>query len=218
MTSNVWAAVPVKEFADAKERLSTLLTPVQRKVLAAAMLEDVLAVLTAARLAGVMLNTLDPTARALAQRYGARIVTAEARSGHSGAVAAMATILAAEGAGGMLTCPGDIPAVSVGDIAALLEAHGAAPAVSIVPAHDERGSNAVLLTPPDAMALRFGDDSFLPHLDAARRQGLEPRIVRLAGIALDIDNPADARAFLAAPQARGTRARALLAEFMTLRR
>ena len=214
MIGGVWAAVPVKEFAGAKQRLSPLLTAPQRRALAGAMLEDVLAALAAAPLAGVMVNTLDPTAQALARRHGARIVTADARSGHTGAVAAMAAILTAEGAAGMLTCPGDIPAITPSEIALVIDGHGAAPAFSIVAARDERGSNAILLTPPDAMALRFGDDSFLPHLDAARRRGLTPRIVQAPGIALDLDNPDDLRAFVAAPQARRTRAWALLAEFM----
>ena len=214
MIEGVWAAVPVKEFAGAKQRLSPLLTPAQRRALAAAMLEDVLAALAAARLAGVMVNTLDPRARTLACRYGARVVAADARSGHTGAVAAMAAILTEEGAAGMLTCPGDIPAITPAEVAEVLDGHGAPPAFTIVAAHDQRGSNAILISPPDAMALRFGDDSFLPHLDAARTHGLTPRIVQAAGIALDLDNPDDARAFMAAPRARGTRAWALLAEFV----
>lgn len=215
MSRNVWAAVPVKEFAGAKQRLSSLLTPARRQALAAAMLEDVLAALSAAPLAGVMVNTLDPTAQALARRYGARVVTEGARSGHTGAVAAMAAILTAEGVEAMLTCPGDIPAITATDIAVLLQSPDPPPSFTIAPAHDGRGSNAILLSPPDAMALRFGDDSFLPHLEAARRRGLDPRIVRLPGIALDIDNPEDAQAFLAAPQSRGTRTWALLAEFLS---
>ena len=45
----VWAAVPVKEFTGAKQRLAALLTPEQREMLAATMLEDVLAALAGAR-------------------------------------------------------------------------------------------------------------------------------------------------------------------------
>ena len=76
--------------------------------------------------------------------------------------------------------------------------------------HDGRGSNAILMTPPDAVELAFGNDSFLPHLDAARRAGLPPRIVRLPGIALDIDNPEDLALFMRRPSA--TRTWGLLAE------
>jgi 2-phospho-L-lactate guanylyltransferase len=117
----------------------------------------------------------------------------------------MARSLAAEGHD-MLTVPGDIPRVTAAEIAAVIEARRPAPAVTIVPAHDERGSNAVLCAPPLVMPLRFGDDSFLPHLAAARARGIEPTIVRLPGIALDIDQPDDVHAFLRAEPPMQTRA------------
>jgi 2-phospho-L-lactate guanylyltransferase len=91
----------------------------------------------------------------------------------------------------MLTVPGDIPLVKSDEIGRLLTAHRPAPSFTIAPSHDEHGSNAILLSPPDAVALRFGDDSFFPHLAAAEARGIVPTIVRLPGIALDIDNPAD---------------------------
>ena len=40
--TDVWAAVPVKEFTGAKQRLSAMLSPALREILAATMLEDVL--------------------------------------------------------------------------------------------------------------------------------------------------------------------------------
>ena len=87
---DIWAALPVKEFANAKQRLAGLLTQPQRETLAATMLEDVLAALASADLAGVVVNTLDPIATDLAYRYKARVLTDDARSGHTGAVAAIA--------------------------------------------------------------------------------------------------------------------------------
>jgi 2-phospho-L-lactate/phosphoenolpyruvate guanylyltransferase len=205
MIADIWAAVPVKEFAGAKQRLASLLTPVQRQALAAAMLEDVLAALVGSPLAGIMVNTVDPIAGELARRYGARVVTEAARDGHTGAVAAMARILGAEGREGMLTVPGDIPRVTSAEIAAIIEAGRPSPSVTIVPAHDERGSNAVLCLPPTVMQLRFGDDSFLPHLASARALGIEPTIVKLPGIGLDIDQPQDLQAFRRATPPMATR-------------
>jgi 2-phospho-L-lactate guanylyltransferase len=206
----IWAAVPVKEFIGAKQRLATVLSPEQRVALAAAMLEDVLAALAEAPLAGIMVNTLDPVASEQARRYGARLVTEDARGGHTAAVAAMARILHEEGRLGMLTVPGDIPRVTSAEIAAVVEAARPAPSVTIVPAHDERGSNAVLCSPPLVMPLRFGDDSFVPHLAAARAQGVEPSIVKVPGVALDIDQPLDIRSLLAAEPHMATRAMRLL--------
>ena len=209
MTSGVWAAVPVKEFAGAKQRLSPLLKSKQRQALAAAMLEDVLAALVDAPLAGIMVNTLDPVATELASRYGARVITDNARDGHTGAVAAMARILGAEG-NDMLALPGDIPRVTAAEIAAIIEARRAAPSLTIVPAHDGRGSNAVLCSPALVMALQFGDDSFVPHLAAARALGIEPTVVRLPGIGLDIDQPDDVHALVGAKPHMATRALGVL--------
>jgi 2-phospho-L-lactate guanylyltransferase len=195
--SGIWAVLPVKEFEGAKQRLSSALSPEERRTLAITMLEDVLdAVSAVPELAGVLVVTLDPAATSLAIRYGARVVTEGARDGHTGAVAAAARLLVREGGAGMMTMPGDIPRLSSEEIAATLAAHGAAPAFTIVPAHDDLGSNTIVCSPPDAVPLRFGEDSFYPHLDAARAQGIEPLVVRHSGIGMDIDNPVDLVTFL----------------------
>jgi len=105
----------------------------------------------------------------------------------------------------MLTVPGDIPLVTAAEIAQLLAAHGPAPAFTIAPSRDERGSNAVLCSPPDAVPLRFGEDSFFPHLRAAEARGIRPTVLRLPGIALDIDTPEDLAAFALQPMPTHTR-------------
>jgi 2-phospho-L-lactate guanylyltransferase len=97
-----------------------------------------------------------------------------------------------------------------GEIDAVLSAHLAAPSFTIAPAHDHLGSNAVVCSPPELVPLRFGDNSYFPHLDAARRQGIEPTVIRQPGIAVDIDHPIDLAMFLRLPQSQGTRTRALL--------
>jgi 2-phospho-L-lactate guanylyltransferase len=212
--TGVWAAVPVKEFTGAKQRLTSLLSPDQREILAATMLEDVLAALAGAtRLAGILVNTVDPRAADLARRYGARVVTEGARDGHTGAVLGMARVLASEGHGALLTVPGDIPRVTSVEIDAVVSACRDAPSVTIVPAHDELGSNAVLCVPPLVVPLRFGDNSYFPHLATARQHRIEPTIVRLPGIGLDIDHPSDLRAFLHAKPRVPTRTLALLEGF-----
>jgi 2-phospho-L-lactate guanylyltransferase len=212
--TDVWAAVPVKTFTGAKQRTASILSAAQREVLAATMLEDVLSALAGSvRLAGILVNTVDPVAVDLARRYGARVVSEGALDGHTGAVMGMASVLTAERKGGLLTVPGDIPRVTAAEIDAVVASAGAAPSFTIVPAHDELGSNAVLCAPPLAVPLRFGDDSYFPHLIAARRQGIEPVIVRMPGIGLDMDHPADLRAFLAARPRMPTRTLALLEGF-----
>jgi 2-phospho-L-lactate guanylyltransferase len=211
--SDIWAVIPVKEFDGAKHRLSGLLSPPERRLLAETMLTDVLdAVAGCRRLDGVMILTIDPRAMALGEKIGARIVTEGARDGHTGSVNAGRRLLAREGSEGMITIPGDIPAVRAEEIDAVLSAHRAAPSFTISPAHDDLGSNAVVCSPPEQVALRFGDNSYFPHLDAARRQGIAPTVIRQPGIAMDIDHPLDLALFLRLPQSKDTRTRALLDE------
>jgi 2-phospho-L-lactate guanylyltransferase len=211
--NDIWAIIPVKEFDGAKDRLSSLLSAPQRRVLAETMLTDMLdAVAGTRRLAGVVIVTLDPHATDLGKKIGARIVIDGARDGHTGSVNAGRRVLAAEGRAGMITMPGDIPATRASEIDAVVAAHLAAPSFTISPAHDDLGSNAVVCSPPGSVPLRFGDNSYFPHLDAARRQGIEPTIIRQPGIAMDIDHPVDLAMFLRLPQSAGTRTRALLDE------
>ncbi|MBV9377512.1 MAG: 2-phospho-L-lactate guanylyltransferase [Alphaproteobacteria bacterium] len=206
---DMWAVVPAKELIRAKERLGMVLSPERRRALMMAMLEDVLTALAATPdLGGLAVVTVDIEAHRLATRYGARIIEIGARDGHTGAVTAAAKLLASEGRPGMLTVPGDIPLVTPAEIAQLLAAHRAAPAFTIAPSRDEQGSNAIICSPPDAVPLRFGENSFFPHLRAAEACGIEPTVLRLPGIALDLDTPEDLADFARLPSR--TRARAEL--------
>lgn len=192
---DIWAVIPIKSFASAKTRLSPALAASARRALAQAMAQDVLSELASvSRLSGVIVVSQDAQAARLARRYGAVVWTAGADLGHSGAVMAAASRLAREGRDGMLTVPGDVPCITADEVEALLAAHRPKPAFTIAPAHDRRGSNAILMSPPDAIPLAFGDDSLLPHLATAREARIEPVIVPLAGLGLDIDNPADLEA------------------------
>jgi 2-phospho-L-lactate/phosphoenolpyruvate guanylyltransferase len=215
-TSGIWVVVPVKDTAAAKQRLVPALPPRLRQALALAMLQDVLAALAGVTgLAGRLLVTTDPAAMNLAASYGAHCSEEGAGDGHTGAVTAAARRLARDGCKSMLTLPGDIPLVTAEEIAQLIAAHRKdlrrpGPSFTIAPSHDEQGSNAILMSPPDAVPLRFGDDSFFPHLAAAEARGIAPSVVRLPGIAFDIDNPLDLAHF--ARLRSNTRAGLLLAE------
>ena len=70
----IWAVVPVKETAFAKQRLAKLLPPETRRERALAMLEDVLQSVSAVReLSGIVVVTLDPDAAESWQTGGARV-------------------------------------------------------------------------------------------------------------------------------------------------
>ena len=197
---DVHAVVPVKDLGNAKQRLAAALDQPTRTALFRAMLEDVLEALSGvSALARVVLVTRDPEAIALAERHGAECLIEPENRGHTAAVELAAKALAERGAGALLQVPGDVPRVTAAEIEAVIAAHAPAPAVTIAPSRDHLGSNAVLCSPPDVFPFRFGDDSFHPHLAAARALGIEPAVVERAGLGLDIDTPDDLEAFLASP-------------------
>lgn len=205
----VWAVLPIKDMSTAKQRLSPALAPHERRGLFAAMAEDVLSALAAVdRFAGILVVTRDPDGIALAERYGAEILAEAENAGQTSAVTAAAAALTARGAATLLAVPGDVPTITPDEVRDVLAAHGAPPAMTIVPAGDGRGSNCVVCSPPDLIPFAFGNDSFRPHLAAAHAAGVRPRVIRRTGIRLDIDTPDDLRMLLRRPS--DTRAHAFL--------
>lgn len=204
----MWAILPAKNFSHAKERLAPALQPAERQALFIAMLEDVLAAATdVAELEGVLVLTREKKAADLAERYGARVETETANDGQTAAVSRAVEILVNDGADGILTLPGDTPNVIADEIIQILARHQTAPAMTIVPSHDGRGSNCIALSPPALIPFRFGNDSFQPHLAEAEARNVKPTILKdLPGIALDIDTPSDLAALLETTNATHARA------------
>jgi len=196
----MWAVLPAKDLVDAKQRLADALSPPERRLLFRTMYEDVLSVLAGVPgLDGIAVITRDEEAAAVARSYGARIITEAENEGQTAAVEAAVATLIDDGIASIMTFPGDAPLITRDEIETVLAAHSDAPAMTIVPAHDRRGSNCIALSPPDLIPFSFGNDSFKPHLAAARTRGVEPVILDLPGIALDIDTPDDLRQLIHRP-------------------
>ena len=211
-----YALVPVKDLTQAKVRLSPILSPAERHALAAVMLDDVLAALRqATTLDRIALVTTDAHALALADQWGFEVVDEGSGRGETGAVELAVKICRERGASALAVIPGDIPLLTAADIDVIMQ-HGLRHDVVIVPSWDSRGTNAVLMRPPDALQLRFGSWSFFPHVKQAKRKGLSYKVVRLPGVALDIDTPEDLARLV--PQAKGTRSYAMLEEMGLLHR
>lgn len=165
------AIVPLKSLYLAKGRLSGVLKPAERATLASQMSEHVLATLHEAGISPVRVVNGDLDLNA--------DVTEAAR------------LAQAEGATDLLLVMADLPYLAADDIAALLEAGRQSPVV-IAEAKDG-GTNALLLKPPTALAFAFatGQPSARRHADLARAAGIEPAVLKRAGLARDIDTPAD---------------------------
>jgi 2-phospho-L-lactate/phosphoenolpyruvate guanylyltransferase len=205
-----YALVPVKDLTQAKVRLSPLLSPAERHVLAAAMLDDVLAALRqASTVERIALVTTDPHALALAAQWGFEMVDEGSGRGETGAVELAVKVCRERGASSLAVIPGDIPLLTAADVDCVMQ-HGTQYDIVIVPSWDSRGTNAILLRPPDALQLRFGSWSFFPHVKQAKHKGLSYKVVRLPRVALDVDTPGDLSRLM--PQAMGTRSYAVLEE------
>ena len=194
---DIWAVVPVKAFQEAKQRLARAYSADFRCQLARAMLHDVLDTLSRARgLAGILVVTLDPEVKRLASGYGAEILDEAPEGGLNEAVSSAALQLVRQHRDGMLVVPGDLPCITVLEVERLLQFHGCDHVITVVPAHDRKGTNALLMTPPDAMPPSFGENSFERHLRNARSAGLAQAELMLSGFGLDLDNPQDVEAFI----------------------
>jgi 2-phospho-L-lactate/phosphoenolpyruvate guanylyltransferase len=95
----------------------------------------------------------------------------------------------------------------------LPDAVGTPSEVVVVPDRHGTGTNALLLTPPDAIAPAFGPDSCARHIGLAQAAGAAVRVERLPSLLLDIDTGEDLavlRERLAGEHARAPRTRAAL--------
>lgn len=211
MCNGIWACVPVKRFADAKQRLAPVLDEPERRRLAQGMLHDVLdALQRASGLAGIALLTVEPIARRIAAERGLRVIDDDAGESHTRAANSAIARLRGEGATAVVLLPGDVPLLDPREVQALLETASPS-AFTIVPSRDRDGSNAILCAPPGVVPLRYGPGSFVDHLAAARSRGIAARVLELPGIALDIDHPEDLDVLMSSPVS--TRAGSLLREF-----
>lgn len=196
----VSALIPAKGFANAKHRLSSLLSAEERAALAEAMLIDVLQQTRAARaLDAVYVVTGDARVGEIASSLGARMIFEREERGETEAVTFALLDMKRRGVEAALVIPADIPLLQASDIELLIEqtAHdGLSPFALLVPSHDRLGTNALLLSPPDVIALRFGYDSYSFHLNQVAARGLPLRVADNERIALDIDEPRDLERFL----------------------
>lgn len=192
------AILPIKSLDAAKQRLSEQLDPSPRRALVEAMFSDVLVALRRATLVDdVLVVTRDHVAQRIASGYGA-MVTDDDDRGHS--AAALRGIARAKelGMDRALLVPGDCPLLDPIQLDLLIGRPAPPPSVLIVPDRHGTGTNALLLTPPDAMEPSFGPDSHDRHTRHAEAAGVVAHTVEIPSLALDLDTPDDLAAIEAA--------------------
>jgi 2-phospho-L-lactate/phosphoenolpyruvate guanylyltransferase len=189
--------VPVKALAEAKGRLAPTVGPLQRRLLAIAMFEDVIAALQAVPgLAAPVVVSPDREVWRRADAMGCRVVEEPPGAGdlNRSLAAAAAAAGGVRGARGgfpdgsageaLLVVAADLPLASAAGLERVLAAAEAP--VAVVPSHDGGGTNVLAWRDPGSFAPSFGPDSAARHLAL-------PGAVRVdePGLSLDVDTAAD---------------------------
>lgn len=191
MRFEICIVIPVKPFRRAKSRLGPVMSKPIRAAVARALLARTLDVVTtcpAPHTACVI--SQDITALDMARRRGAGALV-ESESGLNAALNQAREWASARGAQAVLVLPADLPLLTSGDIAAVLDLAREPRCVVIAPDARGEGTNALLLRPPHALHPAFGPQSFHEHCAQAETCQLALHIYRSPTIALDLDTPAD---------------------------
>jgi 2-phospho-L-lactate guanylyltransferase len=185
------AIVPVKRFGEAKQRLAAGIDEERRVALVAAMFEDVLEAIAAARqIERTIVVSGDPIAQEIASAAAAEVVPDPADDGHVEAALAGIARAEVEGAGCVVLLPGDCPLLDPRELDRLLTGLPDA-YVAVVPDRHGEGTNALVLSPPDAIRPAFGEGSCARHVAAAREAEVPFAVEELPSLGLDLDTPAD---------------------------
>jgi 2-phospho-L-lactate/phosphoenolpyruvate guanylyltransferase len=184
--------IPIKDPANAKTRLASLLSADERRRLAWAMFEDVSrAAASATKADRVVIVTNYEKALDRARQLGWDALIEEAQASESASIDWASRALAERGFDAVMRLPADLPLIQPEDIDELLSIDLRAPAALLVPSREGTGTNAIIRTPPALFPSRFGPNSLALHEEEAARVGVECLIVQNSRIALDIDEPSD---------------------------
>ena len=185
------AIVPVGALDAAKSRLGAVLDAEERRDLVVRMLVRTIEASLATRgIDETLVISPDLDALSIAAAAGARTMRQRTQGLNAGIAEARDDALAGE-ATAVMVLPIDLPLVSPSALEELLAADDGEPAVvALVPDRHGRGSNALLIRPPDAIPFAFGGDSREAHGAAARAAGA--RFIEVASpLSVDLDTPDD---------------------------
>jgi 2-phospho-L-lactate guanylyltransferase len=188
---SIFTIIPVKMLSKSKSRLSDVLSLDERQMLTLSMFEDVLRSVTNSQVIDkVVVISPDQAVSKIAKSYDVDVITEKTSRGMNPAVREAIEYSSRKGAQKVLVIPADIPLVAPRDLEEIVSL-GKDVSVVISPSKSEKGTNALLLSPPDIIPTSYGQNSFKLHIDAAVKRGIPVEIYRSKRVALDIDRPED---------------------------
>lgn len=184
--------IPVRALEGAKSRLGQALDAEERRDLVTRLLEGTIAAAgRATRVDSVVVVSPDQATLALAVAAGVRALPQHG-GGLNAAIGQARDVALEEAVRALLVLPGDLPFIDGAAIDALVAATDPddGPLVAVVADRHGRGTNALLLRPPDVIDSAFGGDSRDAHAHRARAAGA--RYLEWNGpLRIDVDTPDD---------------------------
>jgi 2-phospho-L-lactate guanylyltransferase len=159
------------------------------------MVRDVFGAVAALTEHGGFVISDDTDVLAQARRFGLEPLMDRVNQGQSAAVQQGFATAWDRGYTVGLTIPGDVPAITAGELRDFAT-HRPEIEVLLAPDRERAGTNGLRLVPPDAISLRFGEDSFNLHRDEAARANRSFAVLELPGLQYDLDRPQDLAAFM----------------------
>lgn len=182
----MWVILPIKKLTEAKVRLAEVLTEQQRIELSRLMCADVLATLESSELIkGITVITSDETIAELATHEKTEFLITDEDRGYCEDAMTAIEMLDANQCHDVLVIPSDIPQITPDDLEQLRISHQGG--ITLCPASEDGGTNAILYTPPLSIPLLFGPDSFSKYCEAAAKKNINVVIAKQAGLLRDID-------------------------------
>ena len=205
VNQGIWAVVPCKKLEHSNGRLMAVLSGPERRDIACSMLEDVLKPLAnLTDFEGVLVVSDDPMVKSIAGSLGAGCLENYVDTGLSSALKCASHFLAEKGAQGIVAVHADLPLLTTEDITLVIRSIAKSPAVTVVPAERDLGTNVLAMSPPGFIEYAYGKRSSQRHAMAARARRINPKFVHTPRLGFDLDTPADLLTFLRSPSDTNT--------------
>jgi len=187
----IWAVIPIKALNKAKNRLTPILSVVDRRKLVLQRFEHTLQQLANWQiLEGILVVSSDLFFNHFSTQYGFEFLLEEQPNGLNSSVQMAAEHLESKGVEAMLVIHGDLPLVSQKELNRLVEA---APTTGVLIAPDRHlsGTNVLWVAPPLIIPFAYGSESFQKHQELANNLNCPLVIFQSESLGLDIDFPDD---------------------------
>lgn len=186
------AIIPIKPLRRGKSRLSSVLSEDKRERLNQYLLTSTLQCLGKInKIDYILVISYDPSALALAKKFGARTVLENSHTNINRALRKATLAAKAIKSSKILVVPADLPLITGDDLLSVIGESGDHPEIVIVPDRKMSGTNMLLINPIGAIKYDFGEWSFRKHIEQAEIKKINVKICKRKNLSFDLDLPED---------------------------